>query len=79
MTPGNKRTVQAGRSIASFNMVDNVGLVKKVAFKQKLEEGSGSAIAWTGKLWHMRQQNSTFLEIIKSISKLQVSVSPTFK
>ena len=51
---GNKWAVQAERSIAGFNVVDNLGLVEKVAFEQRLEEGSGSAMAWTRKWWHMR-------------------------
>ena len=55
--------VQAGRGIAKFNMVDNVGLVEKVEFKQRLEESSGLAVAWTWKWWHMRQQNSMDNEI----------------
>lgn len=42
-----KWVVQAGRGIAKFNMVDSVGLVEKVEFKQRPEESSSLAIAWT--------------------------------
>lgn len=44
-----KWVVQDGRGITSFNIVENVSLVEKVAFKQRLVKRSRFDIAWTWK------------------------------